>query len=126
MITAIALFAGLIPADTEKWPEKMFDVLARLLGVVSAFGAAWYTLDVATQGNPGLYLYGLGMLTGIAAVALLFWGSIWIIGLLVQVFFAVTKAAIKTVILCLRTVKGVAIIRGTVRRSLWPFAGRVL
>ena len=45
------------------------NLAAGLLGVLSAFGAGWYWLDNATQGSPGLYVYGglalvIGGLTG--------------------------------------------------------------
>ena len=76
LITAIALFAGLIPTDNKKW-DKLVDGIARLLGVISAFGAGWYVLDSETQGNPGLYIYGVVILTGSAIVAVAIIGGLW-------------------------------------------------
>ena len=101
LIAAVALFAGLIPTNTEKPLEKLVDGTARLLGVLSAFGTGWYTLDVATQGNPGLYLYGVTSLTGLTIAFLLIAGGFWAgIILLARAIAAGLDAAI----LCLITV----------------------
>ena len=76
IITAIALFASLIPTGTES-RDKLVSYLALSLGVVATFGAGWHTLDVATAGNSGLYLVGLGTLTGLTILALLIGGGMW-------------------------------------------------
>ena len=60
IITAITLFAGLIPTRTQKPLERLVDGLARFLGVLAAFGAGWYTLDIATEGNPACICMDLG------------------------------------------------------------------
>ena len=101
IITAITLFAGLIPTRTQKPLERLIDGLARFLGVLAAFGAGWYTLDIATEGNPGLYMYGLGILTGFATVALLVWAGIWVVAVFA---FSRSVAGIEAAILFLRTV----------------------
>ena len=101
LITAVALFAGLIPTGTEKSLEKLVDGTARLLGVLADFGAGWYTLDVATQGNPGLYVYGVTTLTGLAIVALLIGGGFWAAFLFV---INCAATALDAVILVMRTI----------------------
>ena len=104
-ITAIALFALLI--QTGKAPrDKLVDGTARLLGVVAALGAAWHTLDAATQGNPGLYLVGIGTLTGFAVLILLVGGGIWAV---IWATLYVVFSAVDATILCLRTVTEYAI-----------------
>ena len=77
IITAVALFAGLIPTGTKKPMEKLVDGTARLLGVLAAFGAGWHTLNIPTQGDPSLYMFGVASLTGLAIVALLIWAGIF-------------------------------------------------
>ena len=81
--------------------DKLVDGIARLLGVLSAFGAGWYTLDVATQGNPGLYLYGATSLTGLTIAFLLIGGGIYAGMILAVRTFA---AGLDAAILCLITV----------------------
>ena len=78
LITAIALFASLIPTGTEQL-DKLVDGMARLLGVISAFGAGWYVLDSETQGNPGLYIVGIATLTGLTVVAVAMAGGLWVL-----------------------------------------------
>ena len=102
LITGVALFAGLIPTGTEPL-DKLVDGTARLLGVLAAFGAGWYTLDVATDGNPGLYLYGITSLTGLTIAFLLVAGGMWAVIILVARAIA---AGLDAAILCLRTVGG--------------------
>ena len=105
LITAIALFTSLIPTGKEP-RDILVDYVARLLGVLAAFGAGWYTIDVATQGNPGLYLYGATTLTGLTIAFLLVGAGIWAgIILLVRAFAEGLDAAI----LCLRTIAKCAI-----------------
>ena len=105
LITAIALFTSMIPTGKEP-RDILVDYAARLLGVLAAFGAGWYTIDVATQGNPGLYLYGATTLTGVTIAFLLVGAGIWAgIILLVRAFAEGLDAAI----LCLRTIAKCAI-----------------
>ena len=85
IITAIALFASLIPTGTES-RDKLVSYLALSLGVVATFGAGWHTLDAATAGNSGLYLVGLGTLTGLTIAALLVGAGIWTAFVLVYSF----------------------------------------
>ena len=99
-IVAISLFALLIPTGDDP-RDKFVDGTARLLGVIAAPGAAWHTLDASTQGNPGLYLVGIGTLTGLAILMLLVGGGIWAVILLAARAIA---AALDAAILCLLTV----------------------
>ena len=99
-ITAIALFALLIQTGEEP-RDKLVDGTARLLGVVAALGAAWHTLDAATQGNPGLYLVGIGTLTGLAILVLVIGGGMWAGIYLVA---RAISAGVDAAILCLLTV----------------------
>ena len=78
LITAVALFAGLMPTGTEQI-DKLVDGMARVLGVVAAFGAGWYTLDIATDGTPGPYVYGMVSLAGLAIATLAIGTGNWII-----------------------------------------------
>ena len=104
LITAVALFAGLIPTGTEPL-DKLVDGTGRLLGVLAAFGAGWYTLDVATGGNPGLYLYGAATLTGLAILVLLIGGGIWTAFVLVYSFvYDRVWAALEAAFLFMKTV----------------------
>ena len=108
-ITAIALFALLIRTGTEQ-RDTLVDRVARLLGVLAAFGTAWYTLDVATQGNPGLYLYGAATLTGLAILVLLIGGGIWTAFVLVYSFvYDRVWAALEAAFLFVKTVVEYAI-----------------
>ena len=72
--------------------------------MLAAFGAGWYTLDVATKGSPGLYLYGATTLTGLAIVYLLLAGGM---GMAIYAgIYAATKmfaAGLDAAFLCLRT-----------------------
>ena len=86
LITAIALFAALIPTGTPtgtKERDKLINGMAQLLGVLAAFGAGWYVLDSETQGNPGLYIVGIVTLTGLAVVAVAIAGGFWVASLAV-------------------------------------------
>ena len=105
IITAVALFASLIPTGTET-RDKLVNFLALALGVVATFGAGWHTLDVATVGNSGLYLVGLGSLTGLTIVALLMGAGIWAVIILMARAIA---SAIDAAILCLQYVVKLAI-----------------
>ena len=109
IITAVALFAGLIPTGTKKPMEKLVDGTARLLGVLAAFGAGWHTLNIPTQGDPSLYMFGVASLTGLAIVALLIWAGIFAVFQFVLtriLAFALTQvfAALDAVILVIRTI----------------------
>ena len=104
-IVAISLLVLLIPTGVEQ-RDKLVDGAARLLGVLSALGAAWHTLDAATQGNPGLYLVGIGTLTGFAILILLVGGGIWAVILLA---LRVIAATLDAAFLCLLTVPKYAI-----------------
>lgn len=93
LITAIALFAALIPAGTEE-RDKLIDGMARLLGVLTSFAAGWYVLDSETQGNPGLYVVGFVTFTGLAIVALSIVGGLWVAcAAVLNAFVAALKAA---------------------------------
>ena len=76
-----------------------------MLGVLAAFGAGWYTLDVATQGNPGLYLYGATTLTGLTIAFLVVGTGIWAGMILMARAFAARLGAafsrLKCVVGCL-------------------------
>ena len=74
-ITAIALFAGLIPTGTKE-QDKLVDATARFLGVLTAFGAGWYVLDSETHGNPGLYILGIAILAGFAVIVVIISGGL--------------------------------------------------
>ena len=100
LITAIALFAALIPTGTEE-RDKLIDGMARLLGVLAAFGAGWYVLDSETQGNPGLYIVGIITLTALAVVAVAIAGGLWVAYLAV---LNALVAALKAATLLLRTI----------------------
>ena len=104
LITAIALFASLIPTG-DKPQDKLVGGAAGLLGVLAAFGAGWYTLDVATQGNPGLYLYGATTLTGLTIAFLVVGTRIWAGMILMARAFAARLGAafsrLKCVVGCL-------------------------
>ena len=102
LITAVALFAGLIPTGNEQ-RDKLVDGIARLLGVLAAFGAGWYAIDVATDGNPGLYLYGATTLTGVTIAFLLIGGGTWAVIILVARGFV---AGLGAAILFLKTIGG--------------------
>ena len=98
LITAVALFAGMIPTGNEEL-DKSIDSFARFLGVVSAFGAGWYSLDSANHGQSGSYLYGLITLTSFALLVILFAGgyiaiSRLVSGALVAVLLSVNAALI--------------------------------
>ena len=94
------MFALLIPTGDEP-RDKFVDGTARLLGVIAALGAAWHTLDAATQGNPGLYLVGIGTLTGFAILLLLVGGGMWAVVLLAAKMFV---EGLDAAVFCLRTV----------------------
>ena len=119
LITAIALFAGLIPTsrqkddvDKELDPHTFVDYAARMLGVLGAFGAGWYSLDSATQGNSGPYIYAMATLAGFAILAIAIGGGFWAALLAVlNWFFAGLDAAI----LLLKT--AILFIAGKLRRK---------
>ena len=75
--------------------------MARLLGVLAAFGAGWYVLDSETQGNPGLYIVGIITLTALAVVAVAIAGGLWVAYLAV---LNALVAALKAATLLLRTI----------------------
>lgn len=74
LITAIALFVGMIPTGNED-RDKQVDNYARFLGVLCAFGAGWYSLESATHGQPVAYVAAMSSLTGFALLTILFAGG---------------------------------------------------
>ena len=76
LITTIVLFAGLIPTGKMVMDnDASVEFLARLLGVGASFGAGWFSLESATQGETGTYIFGIFLLTGLAVMALLVWAG---------------------------------------------------